>query len=161
MKPNPAPKPAALSIPAGMPSESMMPLWRRIHGEFIFHSQKWELPSSVSFILIGLHLHPELSEPAVIARTNYMPRQTATFILDTLEKEKLAVRRAHPSDRRRKIVLLTPKGHTMAAAMFQDLLRFEAEALKDLNARDLTAAKRLLTQYADALALANEGETHP
>ena len=161
MKNDPAPRADRTPEPPGVPPESMMPLWRRIHGEFVRRSQTWPLPPGASFILLGLHHHPELAEPSVIAKTHYLPRQTTTFILDSLERKKLAVRRPHPSDRRRKLVHITAKGRLLAAALLRDLLQFEARALKELNARNLTAAQRLLTRYADALARANRGGESP
>jgi DNA-binding MarR family transcriptional regulator len=161
VSPNPSRNPIRPAAPPALPAASLLPLWRRIHGEFVLHSQTWALPTSVSFILVGLHLHPELSEPAVIAKSNYLPRQTTTFILDSLEKDKLAVRKPHPNDRRRKIVQITPKGRAMAAIMVKDMLLFEAKALKTLDTNDFATAKRLLTQYADALALANERKARP
>ena len=51
-----------------------------------------------------------------MATANYFPRQTVTFILDTLEKNGLAVRKPHPNDRRRKRVQLTPKGKQLAGS---------------------------------------------
>lgn len=145
----------------GVPAESMLPLWRRIHGEFLMFGQQWGLPPGVAIILLGLHRHPELAEPAVIAKSHYLPRQTTTFLLDSLERRNLAVRKPHPSDRRRKIVHLTAKGHAQAAVMIRELLQFEAKALKELNTQDLAGTKRLLTQYADALARANQRQDRP
>ncbi len=150
-----------LPEPHGVPAESMLPLWRRIHGEFLMYGQQWGLPPGIAIILLGLYTHPELAEPAVIAKSHYLPRQTTTFLLDSLERRKLAIRKPHPSDRRRKIVHLTAKGRAQAAVMIRELLQFEAKALKDLNAQDLAATKRLLTQYADALARANQRQDRP
>jgi DNA-binding MarR family transcriptional regulator len=146
---------------ADLPSESMLPLWRRINGEFFLHGHKWNMSPGLAMILIGLHRRPDVAEPSLIAQTHYLPRQTTTFLLDTLEKKGLAARKSHPTDRRRKIVQITPKGAKLAAAMFRDLLEFEAAALKELDATDLAEAKRLLTQYADALALINQRNPHP
>lgn len=160
MKPSRSGRPEA-SCPSALPSESMLPLWRRINGEFLLHGHKWNVSPGLTMILIGLHLHPDAAEPSVIADKNYLPRQTTTFLLDTLEKKGLARRTSHPTDRRRKIVQITAKGSALAAAMFKDLLEFEARALKELDTTDLAEAKRLLTQYADALALVNQRNARP
>ena len=136
---------------AGPEPDSMLPLWRRINVAFIRHGQRWQLPTGLLLVLIGLHRHPETDEPAGIARLHSFPRQTTTFILDALEKRRLAVRRPHPHDRRRKQVRLTAKGDALGADILEDLHRFEARALSALRATEIAAARRFLTRYADAL----------
>lgn len=142
--------------PDGLPAGSMLPLWRRIHQEFMLRSEKWNLPTNASMVLVHLHLHPEDSEPAAVATANYFPRQTVTFILDLLEKKSLAVRRPHPNDRRRKLVQLTPKGKKKADAMFQDMVSFESAALKTIEEVDMPRLQSFLANYANALAAQND-----
>jgi MarR family transcriptional regulator, transcriptional regulator for hemolysin len=139
-----------------VPPTSMLPLWRRVHQELMIRGQKWELPTNVSMVLVHLHLHPEDSEPAAMAAANYFPRQTITFILDALERGGLAVRRPHPNDRRRKLVVLTPKGRQKAEGMVRDMVRFESAALRTIKDVDLPRLQSFLTRYADALAAQND-----
>ena len=143
-------------LPAGLPATSILPLWRRIHQEFMLRSQLYGLPANVCMVLVHLHLHPEDSEPAAMAAANYFPRQTVTFILDTLEKKGLAVRKPHPKDRRRKLVQLTSKGRQLANQMFRDIVNFESEALKKIEDVDIHRLQSFLTRYADALAAQND-----
>ena len=143
-------------LPAGLPATSILPLWRRIHQEFMLRSQLYGLPANVCMVLVHLHLHPEDSEPAAMAAANYFPRQTVTFILDTLEKIGLAVRKPHPKDRRRKLVQLTSKGRQLANQMFRDIVNFESEALKKIEDVDIHRLQSFLTRYADALAAQND-----
>ena len=159
--PHPKPHPELLlrrngPPPAGVPATSMLPLWRRVHQELMIRAQKWELPPNVCMVLLHLHLHPEDSEPAAMAAANQFPRQTVTFLLDTLEKKGLAVRKPHPNDRRRKRVQLTPKGQRLAESMFQDVVRFESAALRKIEDVDLPRLQSFLTRYADALAAQND-----
>lgn len=142
--------------PEDLPATSILPLWRRIHQEFMFRSQLYHLPANACMVLVHLHLHPEDSEPAAMAAANYFPRQTVTFILDTLEKNGLAVRKPHPNDRRRKLVQLTPKGKQLANRMFRDIVNFESEALKKIEDVDIHRLQSFLTRYADALAAQND-----
>ena len=139
-----------------MPAASILPLWRRIHQEFMIRSQLYQLPANVCMVLIHLHLHPEDSEPAAMAAANHCPRQTVTFLLDTLEKKGLAVRKPHPNDRRRKRVQLTSKGQRLAETMFQDVVRFESAALRQIEDVDIHRLQSFLTRYADALAVQND-----
>ena len=142
--------------PEHMPATSMLPLWRRVHQELMIRGQKWGLPTNVAMVLVHLHLHPEDSEPAAVAAANYFPRQTITFILDLLEREGLAVRQPHPNDRRRKLVVLTPKGNEKAEEMVRDMIAFESAALRTIEDVDLPRLQSFLTRYADALAAQND-----
>jgi MarR family transcriptional regulator, transcriptional regulator for hemolysin len=142
--------------PDHLPATSILPLWRRIHQEFMFRSQLYHLPANVCMVLVHLHLHPEDSEPASVATANHVPRQTVTFILDTLEKKGLAVRRPHPNDRRRKLVRLTPKGKQLADRMFREMVSFESAALEQIEDVDIHRLQSFLTRYADALAAQND-----
>ena len=139
-----------------MPATSMLPLWRRIHQELMIRAQKGKLPSNVAMVLVHLHLHPEDSEPAAMAAANDFPRQTITFILDVLEKQGLAGRQPHPNDRRRKLVVLTPKGKNKADKMVRDMIAFESAALSTIADVDLPRLQSFLTRYADALAAQND-----
>ncbi len=143
-------------LPAGLPATSILPLWRRIHQEFMLRSQLYGLPANVCMVLMHLHLHPEESEPAAMAAANYFPRQTVTFILDSLEHKGLAVRKPHPSDRRRKLVQLTPRGRHLAERMFTGLVRFESAALASIEDVDIQRLQAFLARYADALAVQND-----
>ena len=67
---------------------SMLPLWRRIGHEFAAHMHRWDLPPNAAHTLLHLHVAPGACEPAELAKTVCLPRQTVTFILDTLELEK-------------------------------------------------------------------------
>jgi DNA-binding MarR family transcriptional regulator len=145
-------------LPSALPASSMLPLWRRISREFLIHGQKWGMPPNSGLILLHLHRHPECSEPAEMAAANYFPRQTMTFILDSMEKEGLVVRKPHANDRRRKIVQLTATGRKLAESIFQDLLQFEATAIRAIGAADLEAIHSLLNRYADTLAAQNDRE---
>lgn len=145
-----------LRPPDLLPATSILPLWRRIHQELMIRSQLYHLPVNACMVLMHLHLHPEDSEPAAMAAANYFPRQTVTFILDTLEKKDLAVRKPHPNDRRRKLVQLTPRGKQLAETMFQDVMSFESAALRKIEDVDIHRLQSFLTRYADALAAQND-----
>lgn len=144
--------------PDGRPHNGMLPLWRRIYQEFMIRSQGWGLPSNTSMALLHLHVHPDESEPAAMAEANFIPRQTVTFILDTLERKKLATRRPHPNDRRRKRVQLTAKGHRLAKEIIHDLVQFETSALQAIELPKVEALREVLTRYADALTEQNNLE---
>lgn len=143
--------PRRATRPPAVPESSMLPLWRRIYQAFTTRGQRWDLPANAGMVLVHLHVHTEGCEPARLAEYTRFPRQTMTFVLDTLEKRGLAVRTPHASDRRRVRIELTPSGRTLAARMLKDLLAFEAAALAAIPDGDHGLFQRLVGCYADAL----------
>ncbi|GEM_PF-533585 len=147
--------PAAKRRPDGLPETSMLPLWRCIYQQFMARGQRWELPSNAGMVLVHLHVHPEDAEPAVLAEVTHFPRQTMTFVLDTLESRGLVLRAPHPSDRRRKRIELTSKGTALGARMLADLLAFETVALAAIPVGEFGRFKHAVQCYADTLARQN------
>ncbi len=151
-----SPPPVTVQPPDGIPSGSLLHLLGRIFQELTYRSiRNWGLQPNVCIVLAHLHVKPENAEPAEIAQAARLPRQTTTFVLDTLEKQGLALRKPHPSDRRRKIVHLTPKGHRQATKVIQDMVALEQTALSKLTAREAAAVRDLLVRYAVAICAQN------
>lgn len=137
------------------PAQSLLPLWLRMGREYNLRLRQWQLPINLTSPLLHLHLHPETSEPAALAEATSQPRQTMTFILDTLEKRGLAYRTPHPNDRRRKIIQLSPKGRKLATTLYRELLAFETAALQSLGNTAAPVLHRLVADFTDALAAEN------
>lgn len=67
-----------------------------------------------------------------------------TVMVDDLERRGLVVRTAHPTDRRAKLVMVTPEG-AAAAALADQILGRPPEALLTLDPNDLAALSRIIT----------------
>lgn len=151
--------PVALQPPEGIPARSLLHLLGRLFQELTYRAlHKWDLQPNVCIVLGHLHIYPQTAEPAAIAHATRLPRQTMTFVLDTLEKRGLALRKPHPTDRRRKIVQLTPHGRRLAHKILADMIRIETAAQAGLSAREAAAARELLVRYATAITRQNEHE---
>ncbi|NLB66004.1 MAG: winged helix-turn-helix transcriptional regulator [Lentisphaerae bacterium] len=135
---------------------TLLPLWQRIHQEFILHSQRWGLPPKVYMALVYLYTNPGEAEPAMIAQAIFAPRQTVTSVLNTLERQQLATREAHPHDLRRMQIRLTAKGQRLAHDILQNLIEFETAALQVLAQHKVPALLKDLNRYADALVAQND-----
>ena len=61
-------------------------------------------------------------------RTN-MLRQTTTLTLDMLEKRGIVCREPHPTDRRKKLIKLTPHGTAFAGEIIETMSAIECEAM--------------------------------
>jgi len=139
-----------------IPSRSILPLLGRIFQEMTCRSnQRWNLPPNCCIVLGHLDACPEVCEPAAVAEATRLPRQTMTFILDTLETRGLAVRRPHPRDRRRKTIRLSPAGRKLARAIRRDFLSVEQAALAGSAGAGLEPARRHLSRLAEAFARMN------
>ena len=130
---------------------SMLPIWSLINQAMKGHIAKWNLHMPAVITLLHVHTHPDDAEPARLSECVGVPRQTMTFTLDMLERQRLASRKPHPKDRRRKIILLSDKGSKLAENILQDLLAFEAKALSEFSADELTMLRTLTQKLADAL----------
>jgi DNA-binding MarR family transcriptional regulator len=97
-------------------------------------------------ILFKLRERPmTLSE---IAECHGIDASYATIIVDKLESLDLVERTAHPDDRRRKLVRLTPAGLEVAAKA-EVILAEPPPALLAMSASDLAQLDQLLAPLAD------------
>jgi DNA-binding MarR family transcriptional regulator len=152
MPPNNHPEPE----PRVTPETSLLPVWRRIHQAMGQRLSNHGLPLSLAVALLSLHTRDEVAEPAQLAGLLLLPRQTMTFVLDTLENKGLARRRPHPVDRRRKIIQLTPRGHQRAQAILDDLIAYETDASRlTFSSDEAMAFRQVVSRLADVLEQLN------
>jgi len=67
----------------------------------------------------------------------------ATVVVDELERQGLVVRQPHPTDRRAKVVDVTPKGRALAQQA-DEILATPPPALSALGPDDLETLRRIL-----------------
>jgi len=139
-----------------LPESSMLPLWRKINSAFLARFQFWSLPVHSAIVLLYLQSFPENDEPGILADQTSLPRQTMTSALDALEREGLATREPHKSDRRRKRIVLTPEGERRASEMVAELLAFEAAGICHIPVADRKRMLKFLTSYSEALDIENK-----
>lgn len=135
---------------------SLLPLLRRILQEYSRRVRRWGIPLPVVSVLMEIARNPDAAEPALLAEALLTPRQTMTTLLDALEHRSLARRVPHSVDRRRKILRLTPRGKTLADDISNDVLRFEANAMKYAAPKNLPHLRTSITRYIDALTAQND-----
>lgn len=153
---------AAAAVPSPAPGlgESLLPFLQRIVHAYAWRILHWGLPLEKAYALFHLHTHPDAAGPAQVAEACCIPRQTMTALLDSLEKDGLAVRTPHPTDRRKKVVKVTPKGARTAEAAIRDLLDIEKAAMNVIEPELLPKIRSLLEAYTDELEGLN-GRTPP
>ena len=134
-----------------LPPTSMLPIWRAIYQAMVARLSKWGIPFSVAAATLHLYVHPEDAEPARLAESIFIPRQSMTFTLDALERLHLASRTPHPADRRKKIIVLSSKGQKLGKTMLEDLLQFEATAFKAFPADECLHLQSLSEKLAETM----------
>ncbi len=80
-----------------------------------------------------LYKHPDGIEPSVVADYLIVFRQTITNISDELESSGLLIKKPHPSDRRRILLLLTEKGLELSCKLIEEMDRLEQRVFEQFT----------------------------
>ncbi len=152
------PSPPSTPPPAApVPGDSFLLFLRRIVGAYLWRLRQWNLPEHTAVVLLyafdTLDSSPDLPgiEPAQIADALHAPRQTISSTLNLLESRGLALRTAHASDRRRKLVTLSPAGRRVARRIRDDILASEKAARAVLPANRLGEIRAWLASFTAEL----------
>lgn len=89
--------------------------------------------------------------PTGLARTVGITAASATELCDRLERAGLARREPHATDRRKRLIVLTPRAHASLTAIYRELGDIVTPALNPAAVDDITA---FLRAAAAALAAA-------
>ena len=135
---------------------SLLPFLRQIVHAYAWRIRHWDLSLEKAAALIHIHNHPEESSPAQVAEACCVPRQTMTSLLDSIERDGLAHRTPHPTDRRKKVMVITAKGTRLARALLRDLLDCEHAAMNVIEPELLPKIRVLLEKYTAELARVNQ-----
>lgn len=108
--------------------------------------------SSARWQVLGRAVEP--MTVAQMARDAGYARQGVQRVTDTLVEEGLVVYRDHPSDRRTKIVEITPQGLAILAAMYELQTAWAQPIVDELGADQLASLADALERAGDAIAAA-------
>ncbi|MEM6711813.1 MAG: MarR family transcriptional regulator [Pseudomonadota bacterium] len=88
-----------------------------------------------------------------LAQQLSVTKRNITTLADGLEKDGLAVRRPHPTDRRSTLVKLTKRGEAVFAEAAKVQMKHLADLLDDLEPEEQEAMAYALTHLTKVLAL--------
>lgn len=98
--------------------------------------------------------HPSPLEPWQLGRAVSAGSAQVTALLDGLERGGLVRREPHPSDRRRRLVLLTPEGKARVEQVAAHIHRAETQLLSQVTAdglqREAEVLKTAITAVVDS-----------
>jgi DNA-binding MarR family transcriptional regulator len=98
-------------------------------------------------VLTLIDAHPGCAQRELVSGSLVDP-SSMVAVIDELESEGLAERRAHPDDRRKHAVHLTAKGRRMLERARKVATEMTDEALTPLNASERKSLQRLLRKLA-------------
>ncbi|MBR6470525.1 MAG: winged helix-turn-helix transcriptional regulator [Victivallales bacterium] len=134
-------KESKLANPISSRLDEVFEAWHSCDTAYLQLVRQWGISLNTVWALEYLVKHPDGVEPAVLAADTHMLRQTITVVLNDLEGRGYLTRAFHHTDRRRKIIRLTPTGQAFAQTVLAAISHAEAEAAATLSAEEL---KRLL-----------------
>ncbi len=146
----PPPDPADACAPADATSALPATAWRLMRQFVEAHGATEELRERLGLgagsgrIKVLFLLTEQPMTLAQLAEAHGVDRPYATIIVDKLERLGFVERQPHPSDRRSKVVSLTPAGRD-AAALADSIFSEPPQALRELDAGQLTELVGLLS----------------
>ena len=144
--PPPDPAGAAAGSSADLPATAWRLMRRFVdaHGSSEELRERLGLGAGSGRIKVLFLLTEQPMTLAQLAEAHGVDRPYATIIVDKLERLGFVARQPHPSDRRSKVVSLTPAGRD-AAALANSILSEPPPALRELDAGQLTELIGLLS----------------
>ena len=125
--------------------------WKQTDTAYSKLARSRDLSLNMVWAFEYLSEHPEGVEPAVLAEETNLLRQTMTVVLNDLEKQALATREFHPTDRRKKVIRLTPKGEAVCREILGAIAQSELDALSELREEEQRLLFELTTKFCRAL----------
>ncbi len=107
-------------------------------------------PQKPSHSAVFAQISPDGSRLTDLARRANMTAQAMGELVDELEEMEYVVRRADPTDRRAKLIVLTDKGRACIAAGIQTIEGIEARIAETLGERGHRQLRTLLGKLLDA-----------
>ncbi len=142
---------AALSSRDGeFAGQLLFRLWRASHTRTAEALASLDLTPAL-FALLNVLGAREGANQQEIGAAMGIDRSTMVVLVDELETKGLAERRAHPTDRRARVVAMTPRGSEALRAARRMAAEVESEVLRGLSAEE---RRRLLGLLRQALSAA-------
>ncbi len=107
-------------------------------------------PQKPSHSAVFAQISPDGSRLSDLARGANMTPQAMGELVDELEELGYVVRRPHPTDRRAKLIVLTPKGRDCIAAGITTIRGLEDKIADILGERGRSDLRRLLRKLLDS-----------
>jgi MarR family transcriptional regulator, transcriptional regulator for hemolysin len=118
--------------------------------------QPFDLTEATWLPLVHIARAPEAPRQKDLAASMSLDGSSVVRLLDNLEAAGLIRRKEGETDRRAKIILLTPRGRAIADKVETVARRIRADALAGLSDRDIETTVRVLQHVCRALDTTTE-----
>jgi DNA-binding MarR family transcriptional regulator len=129
--------------------------WRTMRALVLDHDHRKEVCDALDMSFVRIKALLALAEEPMtmreLATRLSTDRPYTTLIVDDLEAREMVIRTVHPTDRRAKLVALTPIGHDTARRAEQ-LLNQPPTALGELGAEQLLILDGIMAQITSKQA---------
>jgi len=105
--------------------------------------------------IVVLHFHGPIRQHELAALTEVEP-STLVGILDVMERDGLAVREPHPTDRRAHLVRLTDQGERRVPELFALWGRVESHLVEGRDSDEVARLRERLESFIDRLSEGGE-----
>ncbi len=123
--------------------------WHSCDSAYLKLVRQWGISLNTVWALEYMKAHQNGVEPAVLADDTHMLRQTITVVLNDLEKRGYLRREFHATDRRKKVIRLTPEGIVFSNKVLAAISNAEMEAASALNHEELEILLALSRRFCD------------
>lgn len=139
--------------------DSRLPVLKTIVDALRSHlSTQSGITPQMALTLLCLRYHSTSPTPSAIADYINSPRQTMTSVVDALERNGYAIRRADLSDRRSKTIELTPTGAAVTDKIGAGLLEFERKIWSVFSTEELKTIDGFSQRLSKQIALVKKSE---
>lgn len=101
-------------------------------------------------ILRYLYTNKKAEEPSVLSEILYIVKPTVTNTLDNLEKRQLISRKPHPTDRRKLLICLEPKGIELIEKAIAIDSDYHNRVISAFSKEELTEYLKMRNRMAEA-----------
>jgi DNA-binding MarR family transcriptional regulator len=98
------------------------------------------------------YISPDGSRLTELAEYAQITKQSMTYLIDYLHQHGYVEMVSDPTDRRAKLVRLTPKGNKVQQTAIQISRQVEAEWATQLGGRKMAQLRRLLEELSEVLS---------
>ena len=114
--------------------------------------KRWDLSLNTTWVLEYLYDHPRGVEPAVLADSTRLLRQTITVVLNDLEKKKWIVRIPQSVVHRRKLIRLTQEGRAFSRLVLGELEKIELTSFSAMTPAEREKLLELVERFYESIA---------
>lgn len=131
-------------------------IWRATDNIYMQILKQWDFSLNSFIIFEAIQHYPEGVEPASLAESLGMFRQTISVVLNDLENRALIQKESHQTDKRRKLIKLTPEGAILLTEIINRTDEIEDKILSEMSPKEQKQLVKLSRTFYDCLLEASE-----